>query len=85
MYTGAFEALKPGGTVVVHDFMVEDTRDGPPLAALWACQHLVFTPGAVSLTPGYVSEELAAAGFESCETATMIPGLTMGVFGKKPL
>ena len=51
MYAGAFGALRPGGVAVVHDFMVEDSRDGPPLAALWACQHLVFTVGSFTHTP----------------------------------
>ena len=34
LYTKAYDALRPGGVFVVHDFMVNDERDGPPLAAL---------------------------------------------------
>ena len=51
------------GSVFVHDFMVEDDRQGPPLAALWALQHAVFTPGAVSITPGALTALLEEAGF----------------------
>jgi hypothetical protein len=29
----AIDALPPGGLVLVHDFMVDNTRDGPPFAA----------------------------------------------------
>jgi precorrin-6B methylase 2 len=29
----AMNALPPGGLVLVHDFMVDNTRDGPPFAA----------------------------------------------------
>ncbi len=47
----AYAALKPGGKVLVHDFMVENDRSGPELAALWQLQHMAFTPDAVSLTP----------------------------------
>ena len=50
-YKKAFDATLPGGTLFVHDFMVENERTGPSLAALWALQHMVFTPGAESLTP----------------------------------
>lgn len=84
MYSNAASCMNPGGTVVVHDFMVEDSRDGPPLAALWACQHMVFTPGAVSLTPSFVVQQLENAGFKDCRVVPMIPGLTKGVIATKP-
>lgn len=84
MYSDAFECMSPGGTVVVHDFMVEDSRDGPPLAALWACQHMIFTPGGVSLTPSFVSKQLELAGFEDIQVCAMIPGLTKAVIARKP-
>jgi len=46
LYRKAYEATKPGGSIFIHDFMVDDERTGPPLAALWALQHMVFTPNA---------------------------------------
>jgi len=36
----AFDCLAPGGRFLVHDFMVEDDRSGPVLAALWQLQHM---------------------------------------------
>ena len=39
------QATRPGGTLFIHDFMVENDFSGPPLTALWALQHMVFTPG----------------------------------------
>jgi len=39
------QATRPGGNLFVHDFMVENDFSGPPLTALWALQHMVFTPG----------------------------------------
>ena len=40
----AFDCMAPGGTFMVHDFMVEDDRRGPSMAALWQLQHMAFTP-----------------------------------------
>ena len=84
LYSKAHAATKPGGTIFVHDFMVEDDRSGPPLAALWALQHMVFTPGAVSMTPTDVMGKLEAAGWEDCRVMEMIPGLTKVVVATKP-
>ena len=36
LYKNAHKALKPGGRLLVHDFMVNDSLDGPGLGALWA-------------------------------------------------
>eukprot|EP00965_Chrysotila_dentata_P215224 6188641-Pleurochrysis_carterae.AAC.1 len=33
LYANAFKALKPKGKLIVHDFMVNDSLDGPPLGA----------------------------------------------------
>ena len=35
LYQRAYDCLNPGGQLIVHDFMCEDDRKGPPLAALW--------------------------------------------------
>ncbi len=80
----AWDALEPGGRVIIHDFMVDDNRAGPPLAALWALQHLVFTPGAASLTPGAIKDMLSAKGFTEVDERSMIPGMTRVVSGVKP-
>ena len=85
LYSKAFAALKPGGSVFVHDFMVEDDRTGPPLAALWALQHMVFTPGAVSITPAHLTGLLEGAGFGDVQVWEMIPGLTKVAVATKPL
>ena len=83
-YAKAFEATKPGGSIFIHDFMVEDTRTGPPLAALWALQHMVFTPGAKSLTPSFIEKALQTAGWTSISVDEMIPGMTKLAVGTKP-
>ena len=79
----ANEVLNPNGLYVVHDFMVEDDRSGPPLAALWQLQHLAFTPAAKSITPSWVSGMMEGAGFVDIEVDVLIPGMTKVVWGRK--
>jgi SAM-dependent methyltransferase len=76
LYRRAHRALRPGGRVLIHDFMVDDDRCGPPLPALWALQHFAFTPGGVALTPSFVTGLLDEAGFEEPEVGPFIPGMT---------
>jgi len=80
----AFTVLTPGGNFMVHDFMVDETREGPKLAALWQLQHTAFNPEARSITSSYVADLMAAAGFEEIKTRPMIPGMTTLVHGRKP-
>lgn len=84
LVAGAFRALNPGGVLMIHDFIIEDERDGPYLTALWQLQHLVFTPGAKSLTPGEITPPMKAAGFTDIEVGPLIPGMTKLIVGRKP-
>ncbi|QEW20249.1 Demethylspheroidene O-methyltransferase [Marinibacterium anthonyi] len=80
----AFDVLNPGGIVLIHDFVVEADRSGPPLAALWQLQHTAFTPEARSLDAGWLTSELEAGGFKDVGIRTMIPEMTMLAQGVKP-
>ena len=80
----AFEVLTPGSDFMVHDFMVDENRDGPKLAALWQLQHTAFNPEARSITSAYVAGLMEAAGFTDIAVEVMIPGMTMLVHGRKP-
>lgn len=84
LIAGAYKALNPGGHFMVHDFMVEDDRTGPPLAALWQLQHMAFTPEARSVTPGWLRKQLEDAGFVDIREEQMIPGLTRLLHARKP-
>ncbi len=79
----AFASLAPGGHFMVHDFMVEDDRTGPPMAALWQLQHMAFTPDARSVTPGWLKDTMAAAGFTDIREHEMVPGLTRLIHARK--
>ncbi|WP_416899000.1 MAG: methyltransferase [Minwuia sp.] len=80
----AFRCLNPGGHYIVHDFMVEDDRSGPTLAALWQLQHMAFTPAAKSITPIWVSGVMEGAGFTGARTEELIPAMTKVVMARKP-
>ena len=80
----AFNSINPGGFYIIHDFMVENDRNGPHLAALWQLQHLAFTPTAKSLTPNWVSHILKDVGFTNIINKVLIPGMTRVLWGTKP-
>lgn len=80
----AWRALKPGGRILVHDFVVDESREGPRLAALWQLQHTAFTPEARSLDDGWLKAALGGAGFTDVSVRPMIPEMTMLAEGVKP-
>ena len=80
----AYQVLTAKGLLLVHDFMVDDDRAGPPLAALWQLQHMTFTPDARSVTPGWLGSVMTGAGFDDVESHVLIPGMTRLVSARKP-
>lgn len=79
----AWRSLRPGGLLLLHDFMVEDDRTGPTGAALWFTV-FVSNPDATSLTPGELSHVATECGFLVDEVEDLIPGLTKLLVAKKP-
>ncbi|MEM7255702.1 MAG: methyltransferase, partial [Pseudomonadota bacterium] len=84
LLAGAATSLRPGGTVMIHDFMVDNDRRGPELAALWQLQHMAFTPDAQSLTVEWISKEMTSIGYVDIKVMDMIPGMTKLVVGTTP-
>jgi ubiquinone/menaquinone biosynthesis C-methylase UbiE len=80
----AAEALPPGGLVFIHDFMVDDAREGPPFAAWYLLGSMLDNPTAVCLTPGSVEQVLREAGSRIEGTVVMLPGITMLTRASKP-
>ena len=58
----AARVIKPGGTILIHDFILEDTMDGPVYPALFALNMLVNTPAGRSYSEGEITQMLAQAG-----------------------
>jgi len=85
LYKNAFKALKPGGRLLVHDFMVNDSLDGPALGALWGLQHVTVNADGLGLCPKEIIDRMVTAGFDqsSAETMEMIHGMTKLIVGHK--
>jgi ubiquinone/menaquinone biosynthesis C-methylase UbiE/predicted transcriptional regulator len=81
----AKSVMNNGGIFIIHDFMVEDDRNGPHLAALWQLQHLAFTPTAKSITPKWISKTLVESGFSDIFCDNLIPGMTKVIRAIKPI
>jgi len=83
LFAKAFQALEPGGLLLVHDFMVDDDRGGPRNAALWFMTFL-FDPDAISFTPAELTALVEAAGFVDPTVRDLIPGLTRLLIARRP-
>jgi ubiquinone/menaquinone biosynthesis C-methylase UbiE len=58
------EALPAGGRLVVMEVAPSDSRDGPPLAAVFTVTMIVNTEGGVAYTVAELREMLEGAGFD---------------------
>jgi len=61
------KALKPGGTLVVNDFILNDDRTGHPFAMMFASQMLVVSKGGFTYRQSDYRKWLAEAGFTSVD------------------
>jgi ubiquinone/menaquinone biosynthesis C-methylase UbiE len=61
------KALKPGGTLVVNDFVLNDDRTGHPFAMLFASQMLVVTKNGFTYRQSDYRKWLGEAGFKSVD------------------
>ncbi|MDZ7666664.1 MAG: methyltransferase [Desulfotignum sp.] len=58
----AAKTLVPGGQLLIHDFILEDTRDRPEFAALFSLNMLLGTESGQSYTESEIREMMTAAG-----------------------
>merc|ERR1719310_2249835 len=83
LYKNAFKALKPGGRLLVHDFMVNDSLDSPALGAQWALQHVTVNADGLGLAPFEIIDRMNAAGFTDASSVEMIHGMTKLIVAHK--
>ena len=60
-----YDALAPGGTVVIAEFVPNDNRTGPPGALIFAVNMLIHTQGGDTFTYKEMSGWLREAGFRN--------------------
>lgn len=77
VFTRLRQALKPGGTLVVNDYVVDDDRSGPAFPLIFASEMLLKTRQGSTWTRGDYRDWLIKAGFEDvsfhvAEPATLV-------------
>jgi len=75
------KALKPGGTLVINDFVLNDDRTGHPFAMMFASQMLLVSKGGNAWRQSDYQAWLAEAGFESVDFVPTPPPATV-IFAK---
>jgi hypothetical protein len=60
-------ALKPGGTLMINDFVLSDERTGTPFAMMFSSQMLVMTKEGSAYRQADYRKWLGEAGFKSIE------------------
>jgi len=85
LLASAYRSLRPGGRLIVHDFMLDDDEQGPALAAQWFLLGLALQPDAGSFSAATLSVLLAEQGFTGVSSQTLIPQITKIVVGSKPV
>ena len=58
----AFGALEPGGIIIIHDFILNNSMDGPLFPALFSLNMLLGTESGQSYSEGQIVDMLTAAG-----------------------
>jgi len=83
LFEHAFAALRPGGHLVVHDFMVADDKSGPATAALWMLV-LAGAEDPLCLTAGEIEARTRKAGFAGASSRDLVPTITGMLVARKP-
>jgi 2-hydroxy-4-(methylsulfanyl)butanoate S-methyltransferase len=79
----AHDCLRPGGLLIVHDFMLDDDGPGPALTALWFLQYIAYRADSVSFSARSLGARLRDAGFAPDAGEVLIPEITKVVQARK--
>ncbi|MFH0823151.1 MAG: methyltransferase, partial [Pseudomonadota bacterium] len=84
LYAKAFRSLNPGGTILIRDYVMDETRTIPPEGAVFAVNMLTATRGGNSYSFGEIRDDLEAAGFKNAFMAHDGPNMEQLVRAEKP-
>lgn len=76
-------AMAPGGAIAVMEFVVNDDRNGPPPALMFAVNMLVNTEHGSTYTFAEISDWLREAGFVNARTLA-VPAVSPLILANKP-
>ena len=80
-----FECLEPGGIAVIHEFILNDSLDGPLFAALFSLNMLLGTDGGRAYGQSQLVDMLTGAGFVHVERMDFVGTNDSGLIrGQKP-
>ncbi len=84
LYKKVFRALDPGGSILIRDHIMDESRTSPLNGALFAVNMLIGTSGGDSYTFSEIKEGLEKAGFT--DVSWILPGKEMDglVEARKP-
>jgi hypothetical protein len=71
IFRKTYQALTPGGLVIVQDQMLNDDKSGPVLSAMIGVNQLLHTPGGCAHSGQEIAEWLTAAGFGKIKRVPM--------------
>ena len=78
-----FDALAPGGTIAIAEFLVDDARTGPPVALIFAVNMLINTDEGDTWSFGEIAGWLREAGFRDARSIEA-PGPSPLILATKP-
>jgi len=84
LYRKIYQALEPGGAVLIRDHIMDESRTRPPAGALFAINMLVHTAGGDTYTFREIKETLEQAGFKEVRLVRSGEQMDCLVEGKKP-
>jgi hypothetical protein len=84
LYARALDALKPGGTLAVRDYVMGEDRLAPLEGALFGVNMFLNTPSGMVYTYREIREDLEQAGFTQVVHAVDVPSMAAVVTAKKP-
>jgi SAM-dependent methyltransferase len=85
LYSKILRALEPGGTVLIRDFVMDETRTKPPGGAMFAINMLVNTRGGDSYSLEEMRDGLEKAGFVEVKQVRYGEGMDSLVEARKPV
>jgi SAM-dependent methyltransferase len=84
LYSKILRSLDPGGTVLIRDYVLDDSRTNPPDGAIFAVNMLCATSAGDSYTFKEIREDLEAAGFINVDLIRNGANMDQLVTAEKP-